>query len=405
MPPDGILAPSVSEAVRADRARLVAFAQDAETESIFRDAFGSLGADQISIRRGALAVAKQALRRMPTPAALVVDVSGTTNPVAELDDLAQFVEPGVRVLVVGDSTDLEFYRQLTRGLGVLEYLPKPLNRDQVARHFVPLISGRGGVDAMVRGGRVVALLGVRGGVGASTIAANLALLLAEDQRHHTLLLDPDLHAGTVSLLLGGETGSGFRQALESPDRVDELLVERVAQRLKERLHVMAAEENLDSLPRIEDGAATRLIDVLRRRYNMVLIDLPRAPTALHKELLEQSHQRVIVMDPSLAAVRDALRQLGRSNGPGQFGPPLLVLNQSGAPGMLSRRQVQAALGRAPSIEIPYLPRQVRAAATLGQPAVLRRGAFRREIARLAREIVPAADAPAGERRRSRWPRR
>lgn len=401
--PDGILAPSPNDAVRADRARLVAFAQDAETEAIFRDAFGALGADQASVRRGALAAAKQALQRMPTPANLIIDVSGSANPITDLDDLAQFVEPGARVLVVGESTDLAFYRRLTRGLGVLEYLAKPLNRDLVERHFLPLVSGRSGADSLVRGGRVVSVIGVRGGVGASTIAANLALLLAEEKRHHTLLLDPDLHAGTVSLLLGGEVGGGFRQALEAPDRVDELLVERVAQRLRERLHVMAAEENLDSLPRIEDGAAQRLIEVVRRRYNVVLIDLPRAPSVLHRELLDHSHQRVIVMDPSLAAIRDALRHLALSNGPGQFGPPLLILNQSGAPGMLSPKQVRAALGRAPDIEIPYLPRQVRTAATLGQPAILRRGAFRREIARLAREVVPAiaeARVPA-----KRWWRR
>jgi pilus assembly protein CpaE len=401
--PDGSLAPAANDAVRADRARLLAFAQDAETESIFRDAFAALGADQVSVRRGALAAAKQALQRMPTPANLVIDVSGSANPITDLDDLAQFVEPGARVLVVGDSTDLAFYRRLTRGLGVLEYLAKPLNRDLVAQHFLPLVAGRDGADGVVRGGRVVSVLGARGGVGASTIAANLALLLAEEKRHHTLLLDPDLHAGTLSLLLGGEPGGGFRQALEAPDRVDELLVERVAQRLKERLHLMAAEESLDSLPRVEDGAARQLIEVVRRRYNVVLVDLPRAPSALNRELLEESPQRVIVMDPSLAAVRDALRHLAHGNGPGQFGPPLLVLIQGGAPGMLSRKQVQAALGRPPDIEIPYLPRQVRTAATLGQPAILRRGAFRREIARLAREIVPAiaeARAPA-----KRWWRR
>ncbi|HJS87112.1 MAG TPA: AAA family ATPase, partial [Acetobacteraceae bacterium] len=366
--PDGILASTAAEAVRADRARLVAFAQDAETEAVFREAFGALGTEQVSIRRASLAATKQALQRMPTPAALVIDVSGSANPATDLDDLAQYVEPGARVLVVGDSTDLAFYRRLTRGLGVLEYLAKPLNRDLVARFFLPHVSGQDGLDGVVRGGRVVTILGVRGGVGASTIAANLALLLGEEKRHHTLLLDPDLHAGTVSLLLGGEAGGGFRQALENPDRVDELLVERVAQRLKERLHVMSAEENLDSLPRIEDGAATRLVEVVRRRYNVVLIDLPRAPSTLHQELLAASNQRVIVMDPSLAAVRDALRHLAQGNTPGQFGPPLLVLNQSGAPGMLSGKQVRSALGRAPDIEIPYLPRQVRTAATLGQPA-------------------------------------
>ena len=154
---------------------------------------------------------------------LILDVSGEENPLRVLDDLAQFVEPGVRVLVIGDIDDMEFYRQATRTLGVLEYLPKPLNHEMVARHFRPLIIGRDPAELQIRAGRIITVTGVRGGVGATTIAANLASHLGEATRRHTLLLDADLHGGTAALMLSAETGDALRTALEHPEKVDDVL--------------------------------------------------------------------------------------------------------------------------------------------------------------------------------------
>ncbi len=386
-----VLEPSIADQagdpLRTGRTGLLAFVRDAESEAVLREALGESAA---GIRRGDLAAARAALQQMATPNALIVDVSGEPNPLGALDELAQFVEPGVRVLVLGERQDIGFYRQVTRGMGAVEYLHKPLSRELVARDFLPAITGRATPELGVRGGRLITVTGVRGGVGASTIAVNLALQFAERARHHTLLLDADPYTGTAALILGGEPGKGLRVALETPARVDELFLERATALIGDRLHVLAAEEPLDASLKIAPSAAPQLLGVLRKRFNFIVVDLPRAPSPLNRDLMELAHQRVLVIDPTLAAIRDALRFLGLPNGPGQPRRPIVVLNQDGARGALSRKQVCEALQLTPEIVIPFLPKQMHAAATLGTPALRQRGAFRTAIEQLAREAVPSA---------------
>jgi pilus assembly protein CpaE len=401
MPPDALVPVSEAE-TRSGRIPVVAYLRDKETEAVMREVLADLMRDGGQVRRGDVADAKTGLQQMETPGALIVDVSGEKDPFAALEDLAQFVEPGVRVLVVGERADMEFYRQVTRGLGVLEYLCKPLNRDQVSREFLPWIMGRGPSDVTARGGRIIAVTGVRGGVGATTVAVNLAVELSERRRHHTLLMDADLQGGTCGLMLANEAEGGLRAALEHPERVDKLLVERAAPRLGDRLALLASEDKPDSLPTVSGGAVRHLMDLLRTRYNCIVLDLPRLALPMHREMQELAHQRVLVMDPTLPSLRDALRMLGSFSGVKSGGPPLLVLNRLGAPGTLDKKQVVAALQRAPDIVIPYLPKLLHNATTLGDPAVRKRGTFQTAIATLAHEILPAP-AVEGEVRRSRSP--
>ena len=89
------------------------------------------------------------------------------------------------------------------------------------------------------GGRAIAITGVRGGVGATTIAVNLAWHFGVTMRRHTVLLDPDTHLGATAFLLNIQPGPGLRMALEAPDRIDSLLAERAAIPAADRLHVLA----------------------------------------------------------------------------------------------------------------------------------------------------------------------
>ena len=124
-----------------------------------------------------------------------------------LEALSDVVEPHVCVLVVGDLTGLDFYREVTRGVGAMEYLSKPLTREVVARHFGPLAAGRAPTGEAALGGRLLTVTGTRGGVGASTIAVNLSLwYFGVTARRHTVLLDTDLHFGTTSFLLNVPPG-------------------------------------------------------------------------------------------------------------------------------------------------------------------------------------------------------
>ena len=185
-------------------------------------------------------------------AALLVDVSGESDPLGALDDLAFYVEPGVRVFVIGEVEDVDFYRQVVRGLGVQDYLYKPLNREIIARSMLPALTGN--APRRPRGGRIVTVTGVRGGVGATTIAVNLAAQLADRSRHHILLFDADLHNGTAAFMLSATAGGGLREALENPGRVDALFAERSAPAVSDRLHLLAAEEPLDEQIIAADGA-------------------------------------------------------------------------------------------------------------------------------------------------------
>jgi pilus assembly protein CpaE len=399
MPDDGApRARAAGEAATAnDRAAILAFVADAGSEAVLREALAEALPQGMEVRRGNVRTAIGVLARTPTPRTLIVDVSGEEQPLTSLGDLSEVVEPDAQVLVIGDLEDVNFYRHVTRGLGALEYLYKPLSRDMVARHFYPFIVAETHQAEGVLGGRVVTVTGVRGGVGATTIAANLAWHFGVAARRHTVLLDPDLYRGSAALLLNAKTGSGLRVALESPQRIDELFVERAAQPVADRLHVLSGEERLTEAPSYAPDAAGRLLEALRRRYNFVVADVPFAPLALNRDLLELAHQRVLVLDPSLAAVRDTLRLLALPPGKSQPRRAVVVLNRAGRPGGLARREIEEALKIKPDVVIPDLPRQAGHSASMGEPLVGARGGFRAGIIALAREVafVRLLDSSAG----------
>lgn len=372
----------------ADRAPLIAFVTDADSDAILRETLLTEMGEGAEVRRGDIVAATKSLKRSSTPLALVVDVSGVDQPLTALEELALVVEPDVRVLVIGERQDAAFYRQLTRGLGVLEYLFKPLTQEMVARHLLPYLrQGSTQRDMHLRGGRVITVTGVRGGVGATTIAANLAWHLGEEARRHTVLYDADLHAGASALLLGARTTNGLRAALEHPERVDELFVERTAQPVGERLHVLAAEEKPGDAVMAQPGAAARLINMLRRRYNFVVVDLPARSAPAAREVLDMAHQRILVTDPSLAGAREMLRYAAIPNAPTQSRRAFTVLNNVGQPGLLTAEQVKEAMGEEPDLVIPWLPKVVPGAADLGEPAAGKRGPFRGAVLKLVQEVA------------------
>jgi len=388
MPPDGsndLQAQAAAE--RPDRPLLLAFTVSRETETALREGLAEAVPQGFEIRRGNVRAAMAALQRMPSPHMLIVDLSGEQQPLSALGELSEVVEPDVRVLVVGDRDELDFYRQVTRGLGVMEYLHQPVMRDMVARYFGPLVvPGTPVVEAVV-GGRVVTITGARGGAGASTIAANLAWYFGAEAKRHTVLVDADLHRGTAAMHLGATTGPGLRTALEAPNRIDELLVERAAQPVVKRVHVLASEEALTEPVSYAPDAAAQLIAALQKRYNFVVVDAPCSPLPLHNDLLMLAHQRVLIMDPTLASIRDMVRLLALPRGPSQPRRGVLVLNRDGMPGGLNHQQIEEGLGVKPDICIPDLPKIVVPAASLGNPAIAVRGGFRNAMLQLAREVA------------------
>jgi pilus assembly protein CpaE len=394
MPPEdgrmnlaAVVPPQDQSAGRHDRPSFVGFVTDRESEEAVREGLAEATSETLDIRRGGIRAAIAAMQKFATPRVLCVDISGEEQPLSALSELAHVVEPDVTVLVVGEIGHADFYREITRGLGAAEYLNKPITREKVLRHFGPFAQGSAFAAPQTLGGRAIAITGVRGGVGATTIAVNLAWHFGVGMRRHTVLLDPDTHLGATAFLLNIQPGPGLRMALESPDRIDSLLAERAAQPAADRLHVLAAEEKIASQTSHAPGAAPALLSALRNRYNFIVVDVPYGPVQLYRDLLDLVDQRILVMDPSLAAIRDTVRLLGLPKGPGQDQRAVVVLNRTGVPGGLSRKQVEEALKMKVDVAIPDLPRQVGNAATLGEPVMVTSSGFRNGIVDIVRQVA------------------
>jgi len=383
-PPD----PSATRqlATRYRRPALIVFVTDAASERAFCDGLADVMPGGVDVRRGGVRSAIASMRKGATPSVLIVDISDEDQPLTALAQLADVVEPDVCVLVVGEVDSVDFYREVTHNLGAQDYLSKPLTKDKVSRHFGSIVAGRAPATEGVQGGGLVIVTGVRGGVGATTLAVNLAGHFGVSMRRHTVILDPDLHLGDASLLLNIMPGPGLRMALEAPERIDALLAERAAQPVAERLHLLAGDEQLTTKLNYATGAAASLVGALRRRFNLIIADVPFR-VSMYDDLLGLPHQRVLVMLPTLASVRATLRHLAVPNKAEQAKRPIIVLNRLGIPGNLTRRQVEDALAVKVDVAVPDQPRQVAAAATMGELAMNSKSGFRNGILELAGHVA------------------
>lgn len=390
-------APSPMRQLSTRRPPLIAFVTDAASERALSDGLADVMPVGMDVRRGGIRVTIAAMQTAVTPRVLIVDITGDDHPLTALAQLANVVEPDVHVLVIGETDNIDFYREVTRNLGAHDYLHKPLTTERVVQVIGPLVAGQGRVSEEIHGGSLVIVTGVRGGVGATTLAVNLAGHLGVSMRRHTVLLDPDLHLGDASFQLNVKPGPGLRMALEAPERIDALLAERAAQPAAERLHVLSGEDMLTHRLKYAPGGAANLLTALRWRYNFIIADLPFRSEPLYEDLSNQPHQRVLVILPTLSSVRATLRFLSALPKTDLVKRPIIVMNRAGSPGSLTRRQMEDALAIKIDVVVPDQPRQVAAAATMGELAMVGKNGIRSGILALARYVdsVGFLDSAAG----------
>jgi pilus assembly protein CpaE len=368
------------------RAGFIGFAGDHASAVLLHEVFEPAAPKGNEIHVVPFRTALGLLSAMTTPEVVLVDLSGESQPINAIMDLADVVEPGTVVLAIGESRDVGFYRAVTKGMGVREYLPKPLSRQSLEQHFLKWMKPGPVIAGTPRGGRLISLAGVRGGVGTTSVAANLAWVIGSEMRRHTVLLDADLTMGTAALTLNVKATSGLRTALESPERVDQLLIERSAQPAGERLHVLAAAEPMDSTTEYGAGGAMMLCQALRQRYNFVIADAGARQLPFARDLQLLAEQRVIIVDPTLLAVRNFEKISQMMHGAGQLRKPTVVLNFADRAGGLSQTRMEQMLGLRFDAIIPDLARVLSKAAVFGEPAAAIKGPFRNAVFAIAKAV-------------------
>jgi pilus assembly protein CpaE len=354
------------------RDKFIGFACDEASANALHEALGAYLPNTNTVHVVDFRACLTILAAMVTPEIILIDLSGEDQPINAVLELADVVEPGTIVLAIGENQNVNFYRTVTKGMGVKEYLPKPLTKAAVERYFLPIVA-----DTLVdglpqRGGRMVVVAGTRGGVGCTTVSTNLAWYISSQLHRHTLLVDGELHTGTVALNLDILPNNGLSGALESPERVDQLLIERSTLHAGDRLDVLAGLEELSRDIAYKAESAANFIQAIRTRYNFALADAGARLEPFSRDLMFNAQQRVIVMDPSTISIRNLERLLSLPGGASQSPRVVIVLNRA-----------EQTMGMRFDAVIPDLPRIVPRATQLGQPAAAIRGAFRNAIAKLA----------------------
>lgn len=362
------------------------YLRDHESEGILRECLSELGPGSVSYILGGIETAISDLARLPSPHLLVVDVSGTEDSAARVGELAQVCEPNTGVIVVGNVNDVSLYRGL-KAAGIVEYFYKPLVGNLVRQACNAVLSG--GVEQPApHSGKLIFVMGVKGGVGATGIATWAAWHLAEMRHRRVLLLDLDLSAGDAALQLDVSPNHALREALETPDRVDNLFLERGVIHVTPRLDLLASLEPLDQIVPFHEDAVLSLMTKLLNRYRYVFVDLPQSLAPQLMQVLHLPSTFILVSDGSLVSARDVVRwreEIGASTAQRQT---LHVVNKSGAHGSLPFEAFVRAIGHAPDLVVPYA-REIGDASTLGAEGLTKNSA-------LAHGLAPMLKLIAGE---------
>ena len=372
--------PPLPRAAPPPREKFIGFVRDEASAALLQECLAGRIPGGNLVHVADFLASLRILGAMTTPEVVLVDLSGEDQPVNAMLELAEVVHEGTVVLAIGEIQNISFYRTVTKGMGIREYLCKPLSTEVVLRDLLPFVAAPPEVPGPARGGRLVAVAGARGGVGTTTLTTNLAWYIATALHRHTSLLDGMLNTGTVGLHLDLPQAKGLSAVLEHPERVDKLLIERCMLGAADRLHVLAGVEPLEQDVKYHHESALKFIRTIRSRFNFAVADAGARLEPFARDLLLNAQQRVIVMDPSMISIRNLERLTSL---PGGGSPPLLVLNRAGAPGGLAQTYMEQNMGLRFDAVIPELPRIVPRTTQLGTLAAALRGPFRAGIVALA----------------------
>jgi pilus assembly protein CpaE len=319
----------------------------------------------VTIMSGGIQKAAEYFRSQNTPNLVILEsLKGGESLMDGLNKLAEVCDPSTRVVVVGHINDIRLYRDLI-DKGVSEYLITPRSPVTIINTISNLY-----VDPSAPPiGRNIAFVGARGGVGSSTICHNVAWAIAEDFKSNAVLMDLDLPFGTASLDLEQDPSQGLAEALSAPERLDDVLLDRLLQKVSDRLSLFAAPNLLDREYSMPDSAYETVLDIVRTTAPNIIIDVPHVWNGWARYVLQSADEIIITATPDLASFRNAKNIVEalaahRAND----AAPTLVLNQVNVPKRIEvpAEQFKEALGFGPSVVIDWDPQLFGNASANGQ---------------------------------------
>lgn len=336
------------------RVSIQAFCEDQSTASIMQRASEDrrLSKAHITVKMGGVDTAIASFQNAPTPNLIIIEsLLDRQAMLADMDRLAEFCDAGTKVIVIGHVNDVLLYRALLRQ-GVSDYAVAPLSVSQT-------IESIGSIYANPETGplgQVIAFVGAKGGAGSSSICHNTAFVITELLESDVVIADLDLPFGTAGLDFNQDPLQGIADALAAPERLDEVLLDRLLSRCSDRLRLFAAPNALDRSYDLAAHACETVLDTIRNNVPWVAVDVPHLWTEWAKEVVLKADHVVLTAVPDLASLRNTknLADQLKASRPNDK-PPILVLNQVGVPKRpeISVRDFGQAIGLEPRVVIDF----------------------------------------------------
>jgi pilus assembly protein CpaE len=363
---DGMLPHADDYIAPAPRVSVQAFCVTDGTANAVRSASEDrrLAKAHVSLHMGGIARAIDMYHTTPTPNVIVLETEGGSEFLAGLDELAGVCDPGTRVVVLGTGQEVAPYRELVRR-GVSDYVVGPVEVLDVVRSICGLFAASEATTL----GRMIAVAGAKGGVGASTIAHNVAWAIAKDLGLDSVVIDLDLAFGTASLDYNQDPAQGIANAVFQQERPDSALMERLLARCSDNLSLLAAPATLDHVYDFGADAFDAIFDTLRLTTPCIVLDVPHQWSAWTRRALIGADDILIVAEPDLANMRNAKNMINtlKAARPNDR-PPLYCVNQVG---MSKRPEIDVSafaktIESQPIATIPFDSRLFGTAANNGQ---------------------------------------
>jgi pilus assembly protein CpaE len=302
--------------------KIVAVVNDTNTQILLKTFLKNFGFREFEVFIGRISDIISRLQIDSSPNHLIVDISGETSPVDELEKMARHCSSHVNVLLLGLQDNIALYRELI-ALGAIDYLIKPPSEKLLTIAMERMINVKRDPQSGRQKGKVVGILGTRGGVGSTAAVLNLGHVFADKYRNKVALVDLNVNDGTLALDMGLQPSSGFQDLIEDASRIDDVFVKRASRHLGDRLSIYGTDGGYVCGTSVDLETALRLLVILRAQYEIILLDVPRLPVETMMSILDAVDTRIFVMNRSVASVRNCERLL--SLFPGSNGLKNLVV--------------------------------------------------------------------------------
>lgn len=301
--------------------------------------------------------------------------------------------PLTGVVIIASRLDPALMLEAMRA-GVNEFVTEPVTEGDV-RAAIDRVASKTPVHEP---GQIFAFLGGKGGVGTTTLAVNVAAVLARMEASSTVLIDLHVAYGDAAVFLGAEPRFSVADALENVHRMDEAFLRGLVGRTKLGLELLASSDRAMVGP-LDVRAVRSLIECAARRYRHVILDVPASDAAM-LDALELVTKIVVVANQELATVRSASRMAAMLRHRYGKDRVIVVVNRYDQLAEIGRKDIERVMGGPVKHMFPSNYRLALEALSQGRPLVLdNHNKLANSFESFARGLVARVDAETSTRER------